>query len=346
MDATVSDENRRRKIQWIEFSECLKLSLVIYMETAAELGMSGAAIEKDLWVCFVLSIIFSDSNMKDIFRFKGGTSLSKAYGLIHRFSEDIDLILDWRKLGFSKDEPWQKRSNTAQDKFNKEANTKAALYIRNEIFPIFRDAIRKSLEAEPDLIINPIDPQTIIFRYPNVFKSQYLSPSIRLEIGPLASWTPTENRPIQPYIADVFPEVFSEMSFIVETVLPERTFWEKATVLHHEANRPLDSIMPARYARHYYDLFMMTKSDVKDKAFRNLQLLDDVIAFKTKFYPRKWAEYEKAVPATIRIVPPKERIAYLMEDYENMKEMLFGKKPSFREILEGLEQLENEMHKL
>ncbi len=136
------------------------------------------------------------------------------------------------------------------------------------------------------------------------------------------------------------------MSFIVETVLPERTFWEKATVLHHEANRPLDSIMPARYARHYYDLFMMTKSDVKDKAFRNLQLLDDVIAFKTKFYPRKWAEYEKAVPATIRIVPPKERIAYLMGDYENMKEMLFGKKPSFREILEGLEQLENEMHKL
>ena len=105
----------------------------IYMETAAELGMSGAAIEKDLWVCFVLSIIFSDSNMKDIFRFKGGTSLSKAYGLIHRFSEDIDLILDWRKLGFSKDEPWQKRSNTAQDKFNKEANTKAALYIRNKI---------------------------------------------------------------------------------------------------------------------------------------------------------------------------------------------------------------------
>ena len=77
----------------------------IYMETAAELGMSGAAIEKDLWGCFVLSIIFSDSNMKDIFRFKGGTSLSKAYGLIHRFSEDIDLILDWRKLGFSKDEP-------------------------------------------------------------------------------------------------------------------------------------------------------------------------------------------------------------------------------------------------
>lgn len=157
------------------------------METAAELGMSGATIEKDLWVCFVLSIIFSDSNMKDIFRFKGGTSLSKAYGLIHRFSEDIDLILDWRKLGFSKDEPWQKRSNTAQDKFNKEANTKAALYIRNKIFPIFRDAIRKSLEAEPDLIINPIDPQTIIFRYPNVFKSQYLSPSVRLEIGPLAS---------------------------------------------------------------------------------------------------------------------------------------------------------------
>ena len=104
-------------------------------ETSMSLGMSGAAIEKDLWVCFILSVIFSDSKLKDMFRFKGGTSLSKAYGLIRRFSEDIDLILDWRVLGFSADEPWQKRSNSAQAKFNKDANERAVRYVENEILP-------------------------------------------------------------------------------------------------------------------------------------------------------------------------------------------------------------------
>lgn len=315
-------------------------------ETSMSLGMSGAAIEKDLWVCFILSVIFSDSKLKDMFRFKGGTSLSKAYGLIRRFSEDIDLILDWRVLGFSEEEPWQIRSNSAQAKFNKDANERAVRYVENEILPSLKNAIKGNWDIDPDLSIDATDPQTIVFRYPNAFRSLYLSPSVKLEIGPLAAWTPTENKSIRPYIADAFPAEFPDMSFTVETVLPERTFWEKATVLHHEANRPLDSNMPARYARHYYDLFMMAGTNVKDVAFRNIELLNDVIAFKCKFYPRKWAEYEKAVPPTIRLVPPKERIAYLQEDYERMDEMLFGNKPGFCEILNGIEQLESDIHGL
>ena len=318
----------------------------ICTETSVMLGMSGAAIEKDLWVCFILSIIFSDSNLKDIVRFKGGTSLSKAYGLIHRFSEDIDLILDWRTLGYSVDDPWQKRSNTAQDKFNREANEKAARFIENEILPALQNAIKGAIGITPYLTIDAKDPQTVILKYPNVFGSLYLSPLVKLEIGPLASWAPSENKPIQPYIADAFPDTFSDMSFGVETILPERTFWEKATVLHHEANRPLASNIPARYARHYYDLFMMADSDVKDKAFSNTKLLDDVIAFKSKFYPRKWAEYEKAVTQTIRLVPPEESITYLQEDYDNMEEMLYGNRPSFGEIIEGIAQLEKEIHML
>ncbi len=224
--------------------------------------------------------------MKGIFHFKGGTSLSKAYALIQRFSEDIDLILDWRMLGFSEDEPWQTRSSTAQGKFNINANNKAAVYICSEILPALKRSIEKKLGNYVDISIDSSDPQTIVFRYPHIYESTYLSPSIRLEIGPLAAWTPTEKREIKPYILEVFPNAFFDLSISVDTVLPERTFWEKATILHHEANRPLKSSMPARYARHYYDIFMMTRTFVKKKAFENIRLLEDVIAFKEKFYPR------------------------------------------------------------
>ena len=318
----------------------------ICMETANRLGMSSIAIEKDLWICFMLHTIFSDPVLKNIFHFKGGTSLSKAYGLIQRFSEDIDLILDWRMLGFSKDEPWRDRSSTAQGKFNRNANEKAARYIESEILPVLKESIEKELGNNADISIDDEDPQTIVFRYPNIYESAYLSPSIRLEIGPLAAWTPTEKRKIKPYVLDVFPNVFGDLSISVDTVLPERTFWEKTTVLHHEANRPLESNMPARYARHYYDIFMMTGTFVKEKAFGNIRLLEDVISFKEKFYPRKWAEYENAVPPTIKLVPPESRMPSLRQDYENMKEMLYGNIPDFDEILERIKHLEDEIHGL
>ena len=318
----------------------------ICMETAGRLGMSSIAIEKDLWVCFMLHTIFSNPGLKGIFHFKGGTSLSKAYSLIQRFSEDIDLILDWRTLGFSEDEPWNDRSATAQGKFNKNANEKAAQFIKSEILPILKSSIEKDLGQNADISIDDAVLQTIVFRYPNIYESRYLSPSIRLEIGPLAAWTPTEKKEIRPYIQEAFPGIFQDLSISVDTVLPERTFWEKATVLHHEANRPQESSMPARYARHYYDMFMMAGTDVKEKAFSNIGLLEDVIRFKEKFYPRKWAEYGNAVPPTIKLIPPGFRMPSLKQDYESMKEMLYGNIPTFDEVMERIARIEGDMHEL
>lgn len=96
---------------------------------------------------------------------------------------------------------------------------------------------------------------------------------------------------------------------------PERTFWEKATILHHEANRPEHLSMPQRYSRHYYDLYCMAKSPVKEKAFARLDLLQKVVDFKMKFYPRAWARYPEAVPATLKLLPPSYRLGALQEDY-------------------------------
>lgn len=108
-----------------EYKKVSKIELEQIIKNASlKIGVNEVILEKDYWVCFVLNYLFSKCKWKDAVTFKGGTSLSKCFNLIERFSEDIDLILDWRVIGYSFNEPWQERSNTMQDKFNKESNKK------------------------------------------------------------------------------------------------------------------------------------------------------------------------------------------------------------------------------
>ena len=127
---------------------------------------------------------------------------------------------------------------------------------------------------------------------------------IRLEIGALAAWTPAKIARIEPYAAIYYPKVFAQKDTAILTVAPERTFWEKATILHHEANRPESSEMPQRYSRHYYDLYRMSMTPVKEAAFARVELLKTVVDFKMKFYPRAWAKYQEAIPGTLKLVIP------------------------------------------
>lgn len=117
---------------------------------------------------------------------------------------------------------------------------------------------------------------------------------IRLEIGTLAAWTPSEVIEIVPELQKIYPQLFDGDAIEVRTVLLERTFWEKATILHHEANRPEELGIPKRYVRYYYDLVCIGNSLDKERLFKNSELLEKVVQFKQKFYPRKWAKYEEA----------------------------------------------------
>ena len=137
---------------------------VLFRNTAQQTGLHEAIIEKDFWVCLTLDHLFHHSPWKAAFTFKGGTSLSKCYGLIQRFSEDIDLILDWRVLGYGLYEPWAPRSNTKQDQFNKEANKRAEQFLRDILLPSLRSEFGIILGMEADLYIDPDDEQTICFR--------------------------------------------------------------------------------------------------------------------------------------------------------------------------------------
>ena len=314
---------------------------VLITNTARKKNISEAVVEKDYWVTYFLDYLFNENKWKEYFTFKGGTSLSKCFGIIQRFSEDIDLILDWRVLGYDKLEPWLIRSNTKQDRFNKEINEKTERFLKEDFLTeLIKDFSQEDFEFE----IDSLDPQTILFSYPKIFDSNYLSQTIRLEIGSLAAWTPATNISIIPIIGDAYANIFKEKTNI-RTVSVERTFWEKATILHHEANRPESSKMPHRYARHYYDMYKIANSKYKDKAIKDKELLRKVTEFKMKFYPRKWAKYEDAMDSKLRLVPDKFRFLELENDYKAMSEMIYGEYPSFEEIIKILKELETEINK-
>ena len=318
----------------------------LFRNTAAKMGMSEAIIEKDFWVCYMLDYLFHRCAWKENLAFKGGTSLSKAYDLIERFSEDIDLILDWRVLGYGIDEPCEERSNTKQDIFNKEAGSKAEIFLRESFLPAIIADLTAELGADVKCFIDAEDGQTVKFSYPNSFSDQSILQEIRLEIGALAAWTPVKQQSIMPYAAKVYGRVFEQPETNILTVLPERTFWEKVTILHREAFRDENRPFPSRYSRHYYDVYCMTKTPVKDRALADIELLKRVVDFKDKFCRCPWARYDLAGRGTMRLMPPEYNIEKLRDDYDHMQNMIFGAKPSFDAILHGIEQLEKKINSI
>jgi hypothetical protein len=318
----------------------------LFRNTAHNMGMSEAIIEKDFWVCFILDYLFNKCKWKNNLAFKGGTSLSKSFGLIERFSEDIDLILDWCILSYGKDEPWNERTFSKQDLFNKDANIRAVEFLKNEFVPAITKDIENELNIEIHFYTDIEDEQTINFAYPNSFTDKSITPEIRLEIGALAAWTPAAIKQITPYAAVEYTHLFSKPTTEVLTVLPERTFWEKITILHREANRPKDKEFPARYSRHYYDLYCIANSDIKAKAISDKELLTKVVVFKEKFYRCPWAKYDEAKVGTIKLLPPLYNLAELEDDYKHMQNMIFGNKPTFTEMMKVIEQLERDINAL
>ncbi len=312
---------------------------------AQEKGMHPAIVEKDFWVCWTLDYLFGESAFKDSFAFKGGTSLSKGFDLIERFSEDIDLIFDWRLLGYEIEEPWEKRSNTKQDAFVRQINEDAGVFLRDSLMPEMLAYLEEQDITNASLRIDEDDPQTLRFFYPQSFSDDSILQEIRLETGALAAWTPTTVARISPYIAEAFPEAFARPATSVLTVSPERTFWEKATILHKEAFRT-NGRFPSRYSRHYYDLYKLAHSDVKEKALGDTDLLKSVVDFKMTFWRSNAARYDLCVPGTMRLMPPDDSMPLVKQDYASMQNMIFGTAPDFYELMSEMSQLESEINDL
>jgi len=321
-------------------------------EAAMVPSCHAAIVEKDFWVCWSLRRIFEVLQFRPHLIFKGGTSLSKVYRAIERFSEDVDLSLSRRDLGFADDrDPEQegiskKEARRRLDALVAECQT----VVREKLVPELRRDFATVLgEAGWSVELDPSDPQTVIFSYPSTEVSgvtPYVRPAIKLEMGARSDDWPAADAMITSYAAEAFPDLFIIRSCRVRTLAAGRTFWEKATLLHAECHRPPDKPSRERLSRHYYDLYRLARQPIAELALGQHALLERVIAHKSFFFAQSWAHYETARPGTLRLLPTAARMEALRRDYQDMESMIFGEAPDWDDIVRELERLETRINSL
>jgi hypothetical protein len=284
-------------------------------------------------------------------RFKGGTSLSKVFGLIDRFSEDIDISINRAALGFAgeRDLANPLLSGTERKALDEELRAAITAEVHSKILPKLHDRFhgilgRHGWELAPSKDEN--DEMTLLFHYPNAFEyNSYLPPQIQIEFG-RGDQQPSERSSVTPFVTEVFPDIFRDKSAAVVVLDCERTFWEKATLLHAENHRPDPTKLKARMARHWSDVAVMSTAERFKDENLSLDLLAQVIRFKKAYFAANWAHYDTAVPGTLRIVPNKGLQAILRRDYQQMEEMFPSKRLTFDEILTLLEAFEKGINAL
>lgn len=326
---------------------------IYFEQTAARLGVSPQIIEKDFWVCWTLKQLFALPDIGPNLIFKGGTSLSKVFKIIERFSEDIDISIERGFLGFGGDnEPEAGGSNKEKQRRIEALKAACQRKIEGDLLPALTKVIQSNtLHAEkwrlrPD--DSDPDGQTLLFEYPQTSlpgTAGYLRQAVKIEMGARADHWPCETKPITPYVAEEFPKAFQGSSCTVKVLSAERTFWEKATILHAEYYRPSDKAMPDRFSRHYCDFYELIKKGVAKRAETQLELLARVAQHKSLFFKSSWARYGEATRGTLRIIPPEQRLNPLREDYRRMQEMFFGTPPEFNAMINALRQWESDFNR-
>jgi hypothetical protein len=316
-------------------------------EAQARLGLPAASIEKDFWVCWTLRELFRAHGWDQHLVFKGGTSLSKAWKLIERFSEDIDIVIDRAFLGFSgtlgpEHAPSRKQQRQRLDALKVACQDR----IRKSLLPILASQFGAALGHETTWKIeeDEADPdrQSLLFFYPSfVAAAAYVRPVVKIELGARSDTEPTETPDIQPYVAEVFPDLLGPCSFPVRVVAARRTFWEKAMLLHEETYRPGDKPRKSRLARHYYDLWSLIQKGVGEQAIDDAGLFERVAAHRQIFFRWSWMDYATLAHGKLRLVPSDDQVNEWRQDYRTMQaEMIFGEAPAFEEILRVVGEFE------
>jgi hypothetical protein len=307
-----------------------------YIRTAAaESGISELIVEKDFWVVWLLEQLFALSPTVGPFTFKGGTSLSKGFSAIQRFSEDIDISIGRATLGFP-DEKYFYETPSANETKRRVEQIRDVVrqYTFKSLLPALRDQLAGKIQGAWSLESG--DPGSLRFLYPTkqIGAIGYIRPDVLIEFGHADSW-PATDVTISPYLVEALEPVTGSIS--VRVLDPQRTFWEKATILHEIAHR--DELIP-RYSRHYYDLARLDRTDIGTSAVQNTALLKAVVRFKSVFFASNRARYDLAKPGSLRLIPPAFRRKAIADDYAQMSSMIFGAIPTLDELIQGLADLE------
>lgn len=326
----------------------------LFGETGAGRGVAETIIEKDFWVCWSLKRLFGlPKGATASLVFKGGTSLSKAFNAIRRFSEDIDLSFDRAELGYTGERDPEKEgiSRKQAARLIDDLVSDVERHIAEKLLPALRAAIVEQLgeptNGEWSLKVDSSDAQTVNFHYPTALPAAeyegmaYITPRVKFELGARGDPWPTEEKVIHPYAAEDYPDFFADPDTSVTVLSARRTFWEKATALHAEVHRPAESPTPQYFSRHYYDLAMLLDTDEGQAAVADLGLLAQVAQHKATFFRSGWASYETARPGTLRLMPDDARIKDLRADYRAMAPMMFDQTPpSFDDLLKQMSALQ------
>lgn len=328
----------------------------LFLATANRLGTPIQNIEKDFWVAWVLDLLFNGRAADEPrLLFKGGTSLSKAYSLISRFSEDVDITVFREDIGQNVKVSHLQGLSGKQQRIHMEAIKKACQsYINGSL----KDRLNRQVEtafreagiAVVDLPIqqDPSDPdqQTLLLHYPAVSTSsdQYIKPVVKIEAGAKSALDPHCFTTIKPYV----DHDMSTLNLIVENVVTinaERTFWDKVVILHglrrwHD-NRGVLRQEGHRISRHYYDIYKLIHSPILQKALSDHTLALDCAHHAQMFFNSTDLDLRHAIPGSLAITPTIEMTEALKRDYQAMAGMIFGEVPEFSDVIQAVSNLEH-----
>ena len=313
----------------------------ILQTSAGKLGRRAEHLEKDVWICWVLQALFTMPGRLPM-AFKGGTSLSKVYGAIRRFSEDVDVTVDYKSLDQSIDPFDAKTSRTAKEKFTELLRTKLADHTKNVIRPHFENLVAQLAEKPPKPIIISDDGEKLFIPYPSRFGADE---SVFLEFGGRNVIAPGEEYPLKPYIAAEIPQLqFPEAT--VRVLSASRTFWEKATLIHVACNRSDPKLDADRQSRHWHDLAVLADHKIGQASLADRALLEDVVRHKSVFFRTSYAKYDACLSGGLRLTPGTRLLQSLAADYEKMiaDGMFEGEPPTFESIVKRLQPLEKQIN--
>lgn len=323
---------------WVNLNNADRISII--EQTSVRTGYIVQAVEKDWWVTTVLEALFSLPFANQL-SFKGGTSLSKCWGLINRFSEDIDIGITREYLGFS--------GKLSKNQINDKVRRKLCSFVREELLEqmnkmllsmgIPSDWFRTKVITTHE---STVDPESIYIHFNSLYPIiSYMPPSVKIEISGRSMTEPLETVAIRTFVAEHFPtSQFADSLFDVIAVAPKRTFLEKAFLLHEIFHQK--EIVPRieRMSRHLYDLEKMMDTQVVLDALADKNLYYDIVEHRRQYFGLNNFDYDSLRPETLNFLPPPELALEWEADYKSMQtNMISGQSKSYSELIERLTKL-------
>lgn len=330
--------------EWLKLTDQTKRN--IFAETGYGMGLPAAAIEKDWWIVKSLELVFN-SSIAEHAVFKGGTSLSKAWNLIDRFSEDIDLALDRKFLGFVNEDHQMTSSQVSK------LRRSSVKFIKEKYFPEIKELFRAS-GLRVEILLTPIaspdqDPIIIEIHY-NALADHvpYLMPRVLLEIGSRSLIEPSTARRFKSFVGEHFAgRTFADHDILIPTVNPERTFLEKIFLLHETFQAPMEKIKVERKSRHLYDVERLMDTEHANRALNDTVLYHTIVEHRKTLTPLRGIDYSNHTPDKINPIPPDEILEAWEKDYKTMQgNMLYKPSLPFDKLIVRLAELKARINTL